>query len=202
MLGHNLESQPLNTALALILRRNVYHSWTSKLPSCYISFSALMGFARYIQLACEALLPPLVHNGVSFEAHAQNVLVRIDLSTCKPLGFIVRDLGGLRIHPATLCATTGINFKFLPGHCIITETLEETYPKFYHTFVHNHIQRLIRILGLHHNGHGWEMLRQHMQAVIPVNHGLQKAWFGSGSKTVPLKCLMRMRMQDSYREVS
>ena len=156
---------------------------------------------RYIQLACEALLPPLIYNGVSFEAHAQNVLVRVDSTTGEPLGFVVRDLGGVRAHPTTICATTGVNFEFLPGHCAVAETLEETYPGFYHAFVHNHIQRLIRVLGLHHDGRGWEMLRRHMDAVIPVDHGLRMAWLGSESKTVLTKCLMRMRMQDSYRDV-
>lgn len=130
------------------------------------------------------------------------MLVRVDSTTGEPLGFVVRDLGGIRVHPATLRATTGVDFEFLPGHCVITKTLEETYPKFYHTFVHNHIQRLIRILGLHHDGRGWEILRRHMEAVIPLDHGLRKAWFSVESKTVPSKCLMRMRMRDSYREVS
>lgn len=117
------------------------------------------------------------------------------------IGFVVRDLGGLRIHPPTLRESTGVDFQFLPGHCIVTKSLEETYPKFYHTFVHNHIQRLIRVLGLHYDGRGWEMLRKHMESVIPRDHGLWKAWLASDSLTVPSKCLMRMRMRDSYSEV-
>lgn len=161
----------------------------------------ILFLARYIQLACQALLPPLIRNGVSFEAHAQNVLARFDVATGEPLGFVVRDLGGLRIHPDTLRKSTGVDFQFLPGHCVVTETLEETYPKFYHTFVHNHIQRLIRVLGMHHNGRGWEMLRRHMDNVIPADHQLRKIWLSRDSKMVPSKCLMRMRMRDSYREV-
>ena len=41
-----------------------------------------------------------------------------------------------------------------------------------------------------------------MQVVIPVDHGLRRVWFSSESKTVPSKSLMRMRMQDSYKEVN
>ncbi|KAF8896586.1 IucC family-domain-containing protein [Infundibulicybe gibba] len=156
---------------------------------------------QYIKLACEALLPPLIHNGVSFEAHAQNVLVRINHVSKLPVGFVVRDLGGLRIHPATLRQSTGVNFQFLPGHCVITGSVEDTYPKFYHTFVHNHIQRLIRVLGMHSNGRGWEMLRAHMRSVIPESHGLRSAWLKEDSSEVPAKCLLRMRMQDMYREM-
>ena len=139
---------------------------------------------------------------MALEAHAQNVLVRLDIRSKSVLGFVFRDLGGLRIYPPLLRQSTGINFQFLPGHCVQTETLEETFPKFYHTFVHNHVQRLIRVLDLHYNGIGWELLRKYMREVIPVGHALEKAWLDSSSREVPSKCLMRMRMCDSYRDVS
>ncbi|KAF8599149.1 hypothetical protein BDV93DRAFT_592260 [Ceratobasidium sp. AG-I] len=157
---------------------------------------------RYIQLACEALLPPLINNGVAFEAHAQNVLARFEISTGELTGFVVRDLGGIRVHPETLAQSIGVDFRFLPGHCVVTGTLMEAYPKFYHTFVHNHIQRLIRVLGMHSDGHGWKMLRAHMGAVIPDGHELRQIWLNPESKLLPSKCLMRMRMCDSYREVT
>lgn len=156
----------------------------------------------YLRIACEALLPPLLHNGVAFEAHAQNVLARFDVKTGQLLGFIIRDLGGLRIHPPTLVKSMGTDFKFLDGHCIATQTVEEVYPKFYHTFIHNHIQRLIRVLGMHYDGSGWEILRRHLEEVIPVDHGLYKAWLGASSSLVSGKCLMRMRLQGSCHDVS
>ena len=157
---------------------------------------------RYLQLACQALLPPLIKNGLAFEAHAQNLLARFDIATGRLLGFVVRDLGGLRIHPETLRQSTGVNFQFLPGHCVATETLQEIYHKFYHTFVHNHVQRLIRVLKMHHDGRGWEILRQYMDALIPADHALRKIWLSPNRKTVLAKSLMRMRMQDLYRDVS
>ncbi|KAJ7671582.1 hypothetical protein DFH06DRAFT_1366688 [Mycena polygramma] len=150
----------------------------------------------YLRLACEALIPPTLHNGVVFEAHAQNCLLRFDVATGALRGFVVRDLGGLRIHPPTMNASLGTNFEFLPGHCVVTSTLEETYPKFYHTLIHNHLQRLIRLLGLHYNGVGWEMLRGHLKAVIPQDHGLWKAWMETD--TVAGKCLLRMRLQSVH----
>jgi len=151
---------------------------------------------KYLRLACEALIPPALHNGVVFEAHAQNCLLRFDVATGEPLGFVVRDLGGLRIHPPTMNASLGTNFEFLPGHCVVTSTVEETYPKFYHTLIHNHLQRIIRLLGMHYNGVGWEMLRGHLRNVIPQGHGLWKAWMETD--TVAGKCLMRMRLQSVH----
>ncbi|KAF5334269.1 hypothetical protein D9758_015548 [Tetrapyrgos nigripes] len=129
---------------------------------------------RYIEVACKALVPPLMHNGVAFEAHAQNVLARFDVQKKELLGFVVRDLGGLRIHPDTLNKSLGTNFVFLDGHCVATASVEEAYPKFYHTLFHNHLQRLIRLLGMHYNGVGWEMLRRHLTDLIPPEHGLYK----------------------------
>lgn len=157
---------------------------------------------RYIRIACDALIPALIHNGVAFEAHAQNVLARFDLTTGDVKGFVIRDLGGLRIHPPTLRESTGTDFQFLPKHCVATNTLEEIFPKFYHTFVHNHIQRLARVLGLHYNGRAWEILREHMERVIPKDHPVWKVWMEPNSTSVNSKCLMRMRMRDSYRDVS
>ncbi|KAF8207121.1 IucC family-domain-containing protein [Mycena galopus ATCC 62051] len=155
---------------------------------------------KYLRLACEALIPPTLHNGVVFEAHAQNCLLRFDVASGEPLGFVVRDLGGLRIHPPTMNASLGTNFEFLPGHCVVTDTVEETYPKFYHTLIHNHLQRLIRLLGMHHNGVGWEMLRGHLKDVIPQDHGLWKSWMETD--TVAGKCLMRMRLQSVHDKVN
>ena len=62
---------------------------------------------RYARLLVAAVVPPLLRNGVAFEAHPQNMLLRLSRSTLTPTGFIMRDLGGLRVHPATLSASTG-----------------------------------------------------------------------------------------------
>ncbi|KAL0573574.1 hypothetical protein V5O48_008388 [Marasmius crinis-equi] len=155
---------------------------------------------RYIRIICEALIPPLAYNGVAFEAHAQNLLARFDTTSGELLGFVVRDLGGLRVHPETLRASTGVDFQFLPEHCVVTRTVEDAYPKLYHTLVHNHLQRLIRLLDMHHNGVGWEMLRKHLTAVIPPSHGLHATFMDPVNDLLPGKCLMRMKLQGVYRD--
>ncbi|KAF7327460.1 C2 domain-containing protein [Mycena kentingensis (nom. inval.)] len=151
---------------------------------------------NYLRLACDAFIPPVLHDAVIFEAHAQNCQLRYNSTTGELLGFIVRDLGGLRVHQQTMNESLGTDFEFLPGHCVLTQTLEETYPKLYHTLVHNHLQRMIRLLGLHYNGVGWDMLRAHLRRVIPEGHGLWKAWMET--ETVAGKCLLRMRLQSVH----
>jgi hypothetical protein len=72
----------------------------------------------------------------------------------------------------------------------------------YHTLFHNHLQQLIRVLGLHYNGHGWAIVRELLEESIPRSHGLYAAWLSSERKTLPGKCFLRMRMSGMYRFVS
>ncbi|KAF5345677.1 hypothetical protein D9758_013059 [Tetrapyrgos nigripes] len=158
---------------------------------------------RYIRLALEALLPPLIHNGVAFEAHGQNALARFDSKTRQLLGFIVRDFGGVHIHPPTMKSSTEVDFEFLEGHCVVTPCIEEVYDTFYYTVIHSHLQRMIRALGMHYNGIGWEMVRGHLEKLIPPKHELRKLWLdpdSEKSKYIPGKALMKMRMQGLYRD--
>lgn len=73
------------------------------------------------------------------------MLLRLSRSTLTPTGFVMRDLGGLRVHPATLSASTGSEFAFLPGHCVVTATPEEAAKKLYHTLVHNHLLKVLKV---------------------------------------------------------
>ncbi|KAF7375204.1 hypothetical protein MSAN_00407000 [Mycena sanguinolenta] len=154
---------------------------------------------RFVKLFFEAFLPPVLHNGVGFECHPQNCVARFDLKTKALLGFIIRDFGGLRVHRQSLRASTGVELDFLEGHSIIAEDPDDVYARMYHTVIHNHLQQLIRVLGLHYSGTGWEVVRRHLRAVIPREHALYQAWLSPEKKTFPGKCFMRMRCEGMYR---
>jgi hypothetical protein len=137
------------------------------------------------------------------------MLLRLSRSTLTPIGFVMRDLGGMRVHPATLAVSrtgsgTGSDseFVFLPEHCIVVPTREEAATKLYHTLVHNHFQRLARVLRLHGDGSAWYVVREHLEREIPRGSWLWSAWMDDGVKSVPGKCLMRMKLEGVYREVS
>lgn len=176
---------------------------------CSIPDEQRLSVIRYSRLLVAAVIPPLLHNGVAFEAHPQNTLLRLSRSTLTPMGFILRDLGGLRVHPATLAASTSSGpdseFAFLPGHCVVTSTREEAANKLYHTLVHNHLQRLARVLRLHgHDGDGdaWSAVREHLTREIPRGSWLWSAWMDDAVRSVSGKCLVRMKLEGVYREVS
>ncbi|KAF5366545.1 hypothetical protein D9758_008969 [Tetrapyrgos nigripes] len=180
---------------------------------------------RFVHLFFAAFLPPILTNGVAFEAHPQNVLARFALEEPHQLlGFVIRDFGGIRVHPETLFSSTstggpggpsgGIDVfgqsptrsnpspVVIPGHSILAPDLEDVYARTYHTVIHNHLQQLIRVLGLHYNGKGWEVVRRRFGEVVGRESGLWGSWMGSEgeeTKTFPGKCFMRMRMQGMYR---
>ncbi|KAJ6570145.1 hypothetical protein DFH09DRAFT_1154136 [Mycena vulgaris] len=154
---------------------------------------------KFVKLFFEAFLPPVLHNGVAFECHPQNCVARFDLKTKELLGFIIRDFGGLRVHRESLRASTGVELDFLEGHSIIAEDPDDVYARMYHTVMHNHLQQLIRVLGLHYSGAGWALVRRHLRAVIPREHALYNAWLAPEKKTFPGKCFMRMRCEGMYR---
>ena len=163
----------------------------------------MVPFSSFARLFFAAFLPPMLQDGVAFEAHPQNTVARFSLAPPHELrGFVIRDFGGLRVHPPTLLASTGVALDVVSGHSIVAETLDDVYTRMYHTMIHNHLQQLVRVLGLHYNGKGWEVIRFRLREAIPRGHPLEKAWLGEEAKTIAGKCYMRMRMVGAYRHVS
>jgi Ferric iron reductase FhuF-like transporter len=145
----------------------------------------------------------MLEDGVAFEAHPQNTIARFSLAPPHQLrGFVIRDFGGIRVHPPTLLASTGVVLDVHTGHSIVAETLDDVYTRMYHTMYHNHLQQLVRVLELHYSGKGWEVIRARLRESIPPGHALERAWLGKEAKTLPGKCYMRMRMVGAYRHVS
>ncbi|KAI8984409.1 IucC family-domain-containing protein [Mycotypha africana] len=155
---------------------------------------------RYVDLALRAFLPPCLENGVAFEAHGQNTLARFDRKTGQLKGFVIRDFGGVKVHNETLKRTTGYEIDVLPDSCVVANTIDEVSKLLYHTLFHCHLQRLIRVLNLHYNGVGWEIVRNRMSELVPRNHVMYSSFL---EKTkVPGKCLVRMKIEELYRDVS
>ncbi len=93
----------------------------------------------------DRLLPPVLRlftaHGVALEAHLQNTLAVVDRG--RLLGFVVRDLGGLRVHRGRLLAA-GHHLSFEPGSFIVTDDLAEARDKLAHTLFHAHLAALFR----------------------------------------------------------
>ncbi|KAH9987280.1 IucC family-domain-containing protein [Russula compacta] len=154
----------------------------------------------FVRVFLAAFLPPMLQDGIAFEVHPQNTIARFSLTAPYELrGFIIRDFGGLRVHPPTLLASTGVALDVSPGHSIVAETLDDVYTRMYHNMIHNHFQQLVRVLGLHYNGKGWQVIRPRLREAIPCGHILEQAWLSGEVKSLPGKCYMRTRLVGAGR---
>ncbi|KAF0451179.1 IucC family-domain-containing protein [Gigaspora margarita] len=154
-------------------------------------------FERYSQLLFAAFLPSALYNGVSLEAHLQNVLARFDPHSEQLVGFVFRDFGALRFHQDTLYSSTGIRVNLLKDNVAEAYDLDEVYTTLYNKLIFCHVYCLIYALNLHHSGVGWKIVRKHLSELIPRDHLLWNLWLEN--KVFKLKSFLRMRIEGLYR---
>ncbi|KAJ1719176.1 hypothetical protein LPJ61_006361 [Coemansia biformis] len=150
----------------------------------------------YADRLFDAFLPPILNHGFAFEAHPQNTLLRVDASTGEVQGFVVRDLGGIKVHRLTFRASTGADIEMLPDSCTEAHTMDEVFDIAHHTLVQCQLHRLIRVLGLHYRGDGWGIVRSSFEQRVPSDHPLRLAWY---QETFELKCFVSMKLDGLYR---
>jgi len=138
-------------------------------------------------------------NGVSLEAHSQNILARFDISSKTLVGFAYRDFGGLKLHTPILFQQ-GYEVKSSPpGSLIFTEDMRDLWENCHHTIFQSHLNQLIQALGLQKSS-AWAIVRQLLKEVL--DHEKAKPLFDYlMHDMVPYKCFMRMKMQGLYRDV-
>jgi siderophore synthetase component len=154
------------------------------------------------------LVPPLlrlaVAHGVALEGHLQNTLVHAVGG--RPLGFVIRDLGGIRIHDPRLRAA-GWSVGLHPGSFIVTDDLAELQSKVAHTLFHAHMGTLFQwveeALGLPAT-EAWALARRCVTdclrrwsadpALRPACEADGAAWL---APRVRAKALLRMRIVDA-----
>lgn len=157
------------------------------------------------------LVPPLLRlwtaHGIALEPHMQNTLVR--LRADRPAGFVVRDLGGIRIHRPRL-ARAGHSLAFEPGSFIATDDEAEASDKLAHALVHAHLAALLRELVArcgYAEAVGWRRIGDVIDACL-------RAWSAAPGLTAAVACdrarlfaprvrakaLLRMRIDDRSSE--
>ncbi len=166
---------------------------------------------RYIEL----LVPPCLHllsvYGLVLEVHLQNTLAAVDDGGLA--GFVIRDLGGIRLHPGRL-QSAGRSVELAPGSFLATDDLAEVRDKLSHTLLHAHMATLIRWaerdLGLPAR-RAWALIRATIIRTaerIPAEHR-DAAYADRDALLRPrtrAKALLRMRFEDrisdyAYTEV-
>jgi len=177
--------------------RSLFTLITLCLPHiCILTRPFLSSYASKL-LYCT--LPPIYDNGISLEAHSQNILARFDISSKTLVGFAYRDFGGLKLHTPTLLQH-GYEVKSSPpGSLIFTDSMQELWENCHHTLFQSHLNQLIQALGLQQSS-AWAIVRQLLEEKLDHEQG--KPLFDYLTQDmVPYKCFMRMKMQGLYRDV-
>ncbi len=102
--------------------------------------------AAALEIWFERLVGPLlrlfVGHGVALEAHLQNTLVVVDHH--RPIGFRMRDLGGIRLHRERL-RRAGHTPSLDPDSFVITDDLDEVRGKLAHSLFHAQFAHLFEL---------------------------------------------------------
>jgi siderophore synthetase component len=93
----------------------------------------------YVRLLAQPCLRLCCAWGIALEPHLQNTLVLADAG--RPVGFLVRDLGGIRIHRPRL-RSSGEQVDLDPASFIETDELPALQSKLAHTLLHAHLGTL------------------------------------------------------------
>lgn len=139
----------------------------------------------------------LFNYGVALEPHLQNTLVR--LRDDGDLQFVVRDLGGIRVHRGRL-RDAGLGFEAAPGSFIVTDDIDEVRNKFAHTMLHAHAHSVIG--WLHHRlglspKTAWQLLAQRLRATAATSRTSAAADLAHFmTPRGAAKCLFVMRIVD------
>ncbi|KAI8867164.1 hypothetical protein GQ42DRAFT_111416, partial [Ramicandelaber brevisporus] len=185
----------------------MYNIWPERLST----LEGKVAFLReYSSNLIKAVIPALFEHSFAFEAHGQNMLVRVHPDTGAISGFVARDYGGIKFHPETLAKSTAhlpngpVRIAALPDNAVEAHSLEESYRVAYHTVVQMHLFAIIRALGLYRSadlavdGLGWRVVREEMDKVLPQNHLIRTLWLET--PTCSLKSFISMKLDGLYRD--
>ncbi|EME83988.1 uncharacterized protein MYCFIDRAFT_162844 [Pseudocercospora fijiensis CIRAD86] len=158
--------------------------------------------AEYTSVLVESILSPALDSGICLEAHGQNMLVRVDKTSKKIVGFAVRDVGGIKCHMPTLRSRGYDLLSALPGSFVVCDDEEEAWSIVQHTLINNHLHHLIRRLRVP-QGQAWQMIRDQIEGFFsrrPKSDVAQRFRESLFRPEVHSKAFLRMKMQGLYRD--
>jgi len=156
--------------------------------------------ARWIEEYARLLLPPVLRlatrHGIGLEVHLQNCVPTFVEGA--PHRLALRDLAGMRLHPARLDENLRAEAPLWPGSVIVTDDVDVMRSKVAYTALQAHLAELVlRLAG----SHGLD----EVAAWSTVRTVVDEVYAGEGPRgradhafltapTVPHKALLRMRL--------
>ncbi|GLA95876.1 siderophore [Aspergillus tubingensis] len=159
-------------------------------------------FRKYLTKLFSLIFPPMIRHGIYFEAHSQNILVRVNLTSKEISGFALRDFDGIGIHcPTFLRHPNNKNAlkEIPPGARTLTDNLPRMWQLVHHALLQVHVGHLLYMLGLESKG-GWRIVREELERALnpsgdPDGRALYDYWL---KETMLSKCFLEMRLRDAY----
>ncbi len=165
-------------------------------------------FRSYVQHLINAALGLYLKYGITLEAHQQNSLLKLD-SQGQIAGFIIRDFGGVRIHPDSLLKK-GLKLAFHPDPLILAEDRSQCRQKLIHTLYICHIGALVSALSSDYSIPSswlWRVIAEETKKVFnqcrPAMAPLDYVEDWQGFLQVPwqTKAFIRMRLKDTSEDI-
>ncbi|CAN8103030.1 unnamed protein product [Discula destructiva] len=159
-------------------------------------------FSVYAEGIIDAFVGPMADYGLAFEAHAQNVLIRMDRTTGKINGWVTRDLGSMRIHMPTFRKAGCDISSFFHDSTIPTDSETHTWSIIQFCLFHHHLNVFIYRLGIPRHA-AWAMIREKLEAFFEGRKHLENierirsALFADEIST---KAFMVMKFADDWNE--
>ncbi|GLA82127.1 siderophore [Aspergillus tubingensis] len=159
-------------------------------------------FRKYLTKLFSLIFPPMIRHGIYFEAHSQNILVRVNLTSKEISGFALRDFDGIGIHcPTFLRHPNNKNAlkEIPPGARTLTDNLPRMWQLVHHALLQVHVGHLLYMLGLESRG-GWRIVREELERALnpsgdPDGRALYDYWL---KETMLSKCFLEMRLRDAH----
>ena len=150
----------------------------------------------------------MTRHGIYVEAHSQNILVRVNLTSKEITGFALRDFDGIGIHPPTFLLRHSDNkndaLSDIPASARnLNNDLYTMCDQVHHALLQAHVGHLLYMLGLESKG-GWRIVREELERALnpsedPDGRLLYDYWM---KDTMASKSFLEMRLRDAYAKVS
>lgn len=174
-----------------------YLEWIGEGPT---SIAIKQFLCSYAKTLIEPLIAYIQDYGIALEAHMQNTI--INLGPDYQMKFIIRDLGGSRIHLETL--KLKLPHVDVTNSSLIAENIEAVIGKFQHSVIQNQIAELIHYFSKYEEvdertlfklvgnvvDEAIDSQKAHAQALKAVLFG----------PTISVKALLRMRMENKVKQ--
>ncbi|ELY92564.1 IucA/IucC family protein [Natrialba taiwanensis] len=128
------------------LVRDLIERYATVTETTTVAEAALAFVDAYAGVVVPEQLRLLTTYGIALESHLQNSLLVLDRERAHPIGTLVRDLGGIRVHSGRL-GEHGLSFTPYPDSDLDADGERDLHRKLYYALFQNHLAELVATIA-------------------------------------------------------